>query len=135
MSTHREKPKISRAKTNKFCRSSWRNTTLFWSINSEWNGQVVMPSINGKNQKLVNKVTSSSVKTIFFDRVTVKKLCFALRKTLWLYLLITQLVVGFIWKHVYFWTIIKELNVDFHLSHQDDNNSYKCINKKVIKIR
>ena len=94
-----------------------------------------MPPINGKNQKLVNKVTSSSVKTIFFDRVTVKKLCFALRKTLWLYLLITQLLVGFIWKHVYFLTIIKELNADFHLSHQDDNNSYKCINKKVIKIR
>ena len=38
--------------------------------------------------------------------------------------------VAFICKHFYALTIIKELNLDSHLSNQDDNNTYAFINNK-----
>ena len=38
--------------------------------------------------------------------------------------------VAFICKHFYALTIIKELNLDCHLSNQDDNNTYTFINNK-----
>ena len=38
--------------------------------------------------------------------------------------------VAFISKHLYALTIIKELNLDCHLSNQDDNNTYTFINNK-----
>ena len=38
--------------------------------------------------------------------------------------------VAFICKHFYALTIIKELNLDSHLSSQDDNNTYIFINNK-----
>ena len=38
--------------------------------------------------------------------------------------------VAFVCKHFYASTIIKELNLDCHLSNQDDNNTYRFINNK-----
>ena len=38
--------------------------------------------------------------------------------------------VAFICKHFYALTIIKELNLDCHLSNQDGNNTYTFINNK-----
>ena len=38
--------------------------------------------------------------------------------------------VAFICKHLYALTIIKELNLDYHLLNQDDNNTYTFINDK-----
>ena len=38
--------------------------------------------------------------------------------------------VAFICKHLYVLTIIKELNLDYHLLNQDDNNTYTFINNK-----
>ena len=38
--------------------------------------------------------------------------------------------MGFICKHFYALTIIKELNLDCQLSNQDDNNTYTFINNK-----
>ena len=38
--------------------------------------------------------------------------------------------VAFICKHFHALTIIKELNLDCHLSNQDDNNTYTFINNK-----
>ena len=38
--------------------------------------------------------------------------------------------VAFICKHFYTLTIIKKLNLDCHLSKQDDNKSYTFINDK-----
>ena len=40
--------------------------------------------------------------------------------------------VAFICKHFYGLPIIKELNLDFHLSNQDDNNLYAFMNNKTI---
>ena len=38
--------------------------------------------------------------------------------------------MAFICKNFYTLTIIKELNLDCHLSNQDDNNTYTFINNK-----
>ena len=38
--------------------------------------------------------------------------------------------MAFICKHFYALTIIRQLNLDCHLSNQDDNNTYTFINNK-----
>ena len=38
--------------------------------------------------------------------------------------------VAFICKHIYALTIIKELNIDCHLSNQEDNKTYTFINNE-----
>ena len=89
-----------------------------------------MSSVNEKICTLKNKIICRSVKSIFSEH-EVKNTFFSLKEDF----VITPIDkaannVAFICKHFYALTIIKELNLDCHLSNQDDNNTYTFINNK-----
>ena len=96
---------------------------------SEWKSHV-MASVKGKIQTLKNKIKCRSVKSIFSEH-GVKNIMFSLKED-FVIVPIDKAAnnVAFICKHFYALTIIKELNLDCHLSNQDDNNTYIFINDK-----
>ena len=87
-----------------------------------------MSSENEKICTLKNNITCRSVKSIFSEP-EVKKTMFSLKED-FVIVPIDKAAnnVAFICKHFYALTIIKELNLDCHLSNQDDNNTYTFIN-------
>ena len=89
-----------------------------------------MSSLNKKNFILKNKITCRSVKSIFSEH-EVKNTLFSLKED-FVIVPIDKAAnnVAFICKHFYALTIIKELNLDCHLSNQDDNNLYTFKNNK-----
>ena len=96
---------------------------------SEWKSYVT-PSVNEKICTLRNKITCRSVKSIFSEH-EVKNTLFSLKED-FVIVPIDKAAnnVAFICKHFYALTIIKELNLDCHLSNQDDNNLYTFKNNK-----
>ena len=76
------------------------------------------------------KITCRSVKSIFSGH-EVKNIAFSFKKD-FVIVPIDKAAnnVGFICKHFYILTIIKELNLDCNLSNQDNNNTYTFINNK-----
>ena len=96
---------------------------------SEWRSHV-MSSVNGKICTLKNKITCIKVKSIFSEH-EVKNTMFSLKEDI-VIVPIDKAAnnVAFICKHFYALTIIKELNLDCHLSNQDDNNTYTFIDNK-----
>ena len=90
-----------------------------------------MPLVDEKICTLKNNITCSrSVKSIFSEP-GVKNIMFSLKED-FVIVPIDKAAnnVAFICKHFYALTIIKELNLDCHLSNQDDNNTYIFINDK-----
>ena len=87
-----------------------------------------MPSVNEKICTVRNKITYRSVKSIFSEH-EFKNTLFS-RKEDFVIVPIDEAAnnVAFICKHFYALTIIKELNLDCHLSDQDDSNTYTFIN-------
>ena len=83
-----------------------------------------------KIRTLKNKIKSRSGKSIFSER-EVKNTMFSLKED-FVIAPIDKAAnnVAFICKHFYALTIIKELNLDYHLSNQNDNNTYTFINNK-----
>ena len=95
---------------------------------SEWKDHV-MSSVNEKNCTLKSRIICRSVKSIFSAH-EVKNTMFSLKKDF--AIVPTEKPtnnVAFICKHFYALTIIQELNLDCHLSNQDDNDRYTFINK------
>ena len=90
-----------------------------------------MSSVNKKICTLKSNITCRSVKSIFSEP-DVKSTMFSLKEDFVIVPLDNAANnVAFIWKHFYALTIIKELNLDSHLSNQDDdNNTYTFINNK-----
>ena len=89
-----------------------------------------MSSVNEKIGALKNKITCRSVKSIFSEN-EVKNTMSSFKED-FVIVPIDKAVnnVAFICKHFYALTIIKELNLDCHLSNQDDHNTYTFINNK-----
>ena len=89
-----------------------------------------MSSVNKKICALKNEITCRSVKSIFSDH-EVKNTLFSLKKD-FVIVPIDKAAnnAAFISKHFYALSIIKELNIDCHLSNQDDNNTCTFINNK-----
>ena len=89
-----------------------------------------MSSVDEKICTFKNNITCRSVKSIFSEP-EVKNTMFSLKKD-FVIVPIDKAAnnVAFICKHLYALTIIKELNLDSHLSNQDDNNTYTVINNK-----
>ena len=89
-----------------------------------------MSSVNEKICTLKDKITCRSVKSIF-SKQEVKNTLFSFKED-FVIVLIDKATnnVAFICKHFYALTIIKELNLDCHLSNQDDNNLYTFKNNK-----
>ena len=87
-----------------------------------------MSSVNQKIHTLKNKITCRSVKSIFSEH-EVKNTLFSLKED-FVIVPIDKAAnnVAFICKHLYALTIIKELNLDCHLSNQDDHSTYTFIN-------
>ena len=79
---------------------------------------------------LKNKMTCRSIKSIFSEH-EVKNFMFSLKED-FLIVSIDKAAnnVAFICTHLYALTILKELNLDWHLSNQDHNNTYTFINNK-----
>ena len=89
-----------------------------------------MSSVNEKNRTLKNKITCRSVKSIFSEH-EVKNTMFSLKEDFVIVLIDKVANTGaFICKHFYALIIMKELNLDCHLSNQDDNITYTFINNK-----
>ena len=88
-----------------------------------------MSSVNKKIRSLKNKITCRSVKSIFSEH-EVKNTMFPLKED-FVILPIDKAAnnMNFICKHFYAKTVIKELNLDCHLSNQDDN-TYTFIDNK-----
>ena len=63
-----------------------------------------------------------------------KTLCFLLKRTVIVPIDKTANNVAFICKHFYALTIVKELNLDCHLSNQDDNTYLFIYNKTKDQI-
>ena len=79
---------------------------------------------------LKNKIICSSVKSIFSEH-EVKNTMFSLKEDFVIAAIDkARNNVAFICQHFYTLTIIKELNLDCHLSNQDDNNTYTFTNNK-----
>ena len=89
-----------------------------------------MSSVNEKIRTLKNRITCRLVKSIFSEH-EVKNTMFSLKKD-FVIVPIDKTVnnLAFICKHFYALTIIKELNLDCHLSNHVDNNTYTFINNK-----
>ena len=90
-----------------------------------------MSSVNEKIRTLKDKITCNSVKSIFSEH-EVKNTMFSLKED-FVIVPIDKAAnnVTFICKHFYALTIIKELNLDCHLSNQDDNNTNTFLNNKI----
>ena len=88
-----------------------------------------MSSVNQKIGTLQNKRTFGSVKSIF-SKHEVKNTLFSLKED-FVIVPIDKAAnnVAFICKY-YALTIIKEINLDCHLTNQDDNNTYPFKNSK-----
>ena len=89
-----------------------------------------MSSVNEKICTLKDKITCRSVKSIL-SKQEVKNTLFSFKED-FVIVLIDKATnnVAFICKHFYALTIIKELNLDCHLSNQNDNNTYTFIYNK-----
>ena len=90
----------------------------------------VMSSVTEKNCTLKNKTTCRSVKSIFIEH-EVKNTMFSLKKV-FVIVPIDKAAnnVAFIYKHFYALSIMKKLNLDCHLSNQEDNTICTFINDK-----
>ena len=89
-----------------------------------------MSSVNEKIRTLKNRITCRSVKSIFSEH-EVKNTMFSLKED-FVNVPIDKAAnnVAFICKQFYALTLIKELNLDCHLSNEDDDNTYTFINNK-----
>ena len=89
-----------------------------------------MSSVNKKIHTLKNEITYRSVKSIFTEH-EVYNTIFSLKED-FVILPFEKAAnnVAFICKHFYALTIMKELNLDCHVSTQDDNNTYTFISNK-----
>ena len=89
-----------------------------------------MSSVNQKIGTLQNKRTFGSVKSIF-SKHEVKNTLFSLKED-FVIVPIDKAAnnVAFICEHFYVLTIIKELNLDCHLSNHDVNKTYTFVNNK-----
>ena len=89
-----------------------------------------MSSVNEKNCTLKNKITSKSLKPIFSE-YEIKNSLLSLKEV---FVIVpfdkAANNVALISKHLYDLIFIKELNLDCHLSKQDDNKIYTFIKKK-----
>ena len=96
---------------------------------SKWKSHT-MSSLNEKIRTIENKTICESVKYIFSDH-EIKNTLFSLKED-FVILPVDKAAknVAFICKHFYALTIIKELNLDCHLSNQDDNNTNTFIDNK-----
>ena len=75
-----------------------------------------MSSVNEKIRTLKNKITRRSVKSIFSEHEVKNTLCFLKEDFVIVPIDKAANTVAFICKYVYALTIIKELNLDCHLS-------------------
>ena len=96
---------------------------------SEWKSHV-MSSVNEKIRTLQNKITCRSVKSIFSEH-EIKDTMFSLKED-FVIVPVDKAANNFpfICKYFYALTIIKELNLDCHISNQDGNNTCTFISNK-----